>query len=1271
MKMTASFLALACAATLPLASVAHAATSESATTVSAAQSQTILEVSASGKLSEIGAAVLGPDVRLTVRLHGPIAFDVDTANFASLEIYADDAAATLTVSEPTAYDRLTAVSFPKATGAATTFATAAATSAGVATLADTTTDTTPRWIWTPPESPTEDQDTKDWTDPDNWDNPDAASLKQLTGARYPQKQGGWGATGDSASTINAMAWQPIEIAGTAEAPLELTTAAGIEGWNFRLHLSYATLNFTGNVVKFQSSTTPSTAIVLENESVFNLNATNVRFGHWQLYDVDIGDDCKFNVGSDVDETNGSYEFNVDLNSSGLMTLKSWTPQKDVELSFALSFGTRSDVQIIRERPLVTWSGDTCNLDGVAGTVTTTSEGVTPTESSSITSTMSADEVAALPVGSYNIVKSPTAKTISVLYVDYSDSVVAIDATETDALSKSSDVTAETDVVVALEDGETFTLDSPTFGSLTIDNADAAKVKLATTGIDFSKVRFTDPANLTLVLTENGPTSFVPEDLPASCNIEVATPVTLTVDSLADEPYWTVGGSLTIAEGSSLTVALAEGVEVTKPFQLVTVGTVVEGTAIQAGQADDHMKVTLVDHVYWLTGTSTIRPEQTLEGTRSWSELTWVNNDNESAELLQASSVVLTFNGAGTLTIDGAVQVGSLTVNNTSNESVEIVLGESCSLTVANQVMVVAGGVSLPIGTLFDMTTVGETSAPSAPADKPAFVVSAGATATLTGGDPDKSYIRKEPITGGGTVVKSEGISRLDLCGVSGAVPNLEDVTLRIEGGGLKLTTGDVAGSNYAVLKSATVVFAGTDPTLYMYGWACLGGEVTFVSESDTGYSFNNNDVTSFLSLENAEATLVLKRGENATEGVVLPRVVLASGVAARVESGHATINLNGSTSGPINVNGGKLTLEDPVATVPVTVASGATVSVPANAETLALGGITGKGVIEIVPGTQTGVSGFGMTGGAFKGTLCLADGVTKTQSSGSWAIPCDVELNGSSGSLTVGGTYTLSGTGTVTGTLTFSNNAKLDATGGALTATTLSLTGATQVNVLVGSNASAGMTILKHDGATVAEAKKLIVTDADNAYVTTAADNNSFLLGKVNIESLPEGSIALANILEGAQDAAVSAGATSVKLAYGQCGGKTLTAEKAEAGVQLFKNVVTTTTEGTTTTVTVAYDFGISKMAIRDIGETRYVIVGAKVQGAEDATTAADFADGTTVQVSVNGKVKTAEAVTAADVGETAEVGVKWFRLPYADVVGADTGTSSLTVKALPQATTP
>lgn len=67
----------------------------------------------------------------------------------------------------------------------------------------------------------------------------------------------------------------------------------------------------------------------------------------------------------------------------------------------------------------------------------------------------------------------------------------------------------------------------------------------------------------------------------------------------------------------------------------------------------------------------------------------------------------------------------------------------------------------------------------------------------------------------------------------------------------------------------------------------------------------------------------------------------------------------------------------------------------------------------------------------------------------------------------------------------------------------------------------------------------------------------------------------------------------------------------------------------------------------------------------------ADFAETTEVQVLVDGEVTTAEAVEATAVGETAETGVKWFRLPYADVVGADTSTFSFTVKALPLTTTP
>ena len=472
----------------------------------------------------------------------------------------------------------------------------------------------------------------------------------------------------------------------------------------------------------------------------------------------------------------------------------------------------------------------------------------------------------------------------------------------------------------------------------------------------------------------------------------------------------------------------------------------------------------------------------------------MDNSGASANLTEASSLVLTFaadaSEGTTLTIDETLTLGSLAVNNQSANPVSIELGTGGSLTVANQVTVAAGGVSLPIGTLFDMTTVGKTSAPSAPADKPAFVVAAGATATLTGGVSGTSYIRKEPITGGGTVVKSEGISRLDLCGVPGAVPNLEDVTLCIEGGGLKLTTGDVAGNNNAVLKSATVVFAGTNPALYMYGWARLGGEVTFVSESDTGYSFNNNDVTSFLSLDNAEATLVLKRGENATEGVALPRVVLTSGVAARVESGHATINLYG-TSGSISVNGGKLTLEDPVANVPVTVASGATVSVPADAGTLALGDIRGKGVIEIVPGS-TAVSGFGMSDGDFKGTLRIAEGVTK---SGDWTIPCNVELNGTAGAgLTVGNGYTLSGTGAVNGTLTFENGATLDASVGVLTVGGLVQPDTGTVTVKVAENAAVEDAVLKLSSGTADALAAAQFTVAERDTLRVAASGSDYVL---------------------------------------------------------------------------------------------------------------------------------------------------------------------------------
>lgn len=278
--------------------------------------------------------------------------------------------------------------------------------------------------------------------------------------------------------------------------------------------------------------------------------------------------------------------------------------------------------------------------------------------------------------------------------------------------------------------------------------------------------------------------------------------------------------------------------------------------------------------------------------------------------------------------------------------------------------------------------------------------------------------------------------------------------------------------------------------------------------------------------------------------------------------------------------------------------------------------------------------------------------------------------------MTVATDGVLGGAGTVTNVLTIGEGATIDATLGLLTVGNLVLPESGTVTVKVAGTAGAGTVLLKTTSPTIADPQKFVVEGVKNAYVTTSAE--SFVLGTLTASgegvTLPDAATS-PRLAAAVWQAAASSGATTVTFAYGQCDGETLTAEKAEAGVQLFKNVVTTTTEGTTTTVTVAYDFGISKMAIRDIGETRYVIVGAKVQGAEGATTAADFADTTAVQVLVNGTVA-ANVTEVTDEtgmtgGQSSEAGVKWFRLPYADVVGADTGTFSLTVKALPQATTP
>lgn len=223
---------------------------------------------------------------------------------------------------------------------------------------------------------------------------------------------------------------------------------------------------------------------------------------------------------------------------------------------------------------------------------------------------------------------------------------------------------------------------------------------------------------------------------------------------------------------------------------------------------------------------------------------------------------------------------------------------------------------------------------------------------------------------------------------------------------------------------------------------------------------------------------------------------------------------------------------------------------------------------------------------------------------------------------------TLSGTSSIS-TLAFGAETVLDASDSTkiLTATALEMPSDGTVAVTVAENAAAGTVLLKKSAQTTAEeAKKFVVTGVDNAYVTTGTEG--FVLGKVNTENLPAGSTALAGILNEAQADAIANGVTTVALAYGQSGGKTLTAGQAEAGAELFTGITKTTTDETTATVTVAYDFGITGITVSG----NDIVVTAKVQNMEGETNLASFASGTTVKLYKGGQ---ATGATGKIVGGT------------------------------------
>ena len=252
-------------------------------------------------------------------------------------------------------------------------------------------------------------------------------------------------------------------------------------------------------------------------------------------------------------------------------------------------------------------------------------------------------------------------------------------------------------------------------------------------------------------------------------------------------------------------------------------------------------------------------------------------------------------------------------------------------------------------------------------------------------------------------------------------------------------------------------------------------------------------------------------------------------------------------------------------------------------------------------------------------------------------------------SLSVGSGATLSGKGIVQLAMAFAEGATLDASAGAPTVTgavTPPKSGTVSVKapeaghgtVLTASNVEAAKFALE-----TPQARKALVSTGTALVVVQTPEDVDAAAGKAIAQAA-----AKAGVTDVTAVKAVSAADASVAR------------DVAAAG--LFDGVVTVAEDGT---ATVAYDFGIASLALREMEGKSYLVLAAKVQGAEGTT----YAEGTTVEVLMNdAKVTDAVEMSTAPEGATPAAGVKWFRIPYAQDA---TAPLRFKVKATTKTTTP
>ena len=209
---------------------------------------------------------------------------------------------------------------------------------------------------------------------------------------------GQAAPAEVPNTPGSSNWAPLVLEGTQEAPLYVGTTARIEGYTFNLRASYADITIQ-ELNKLQTNT----AITLRNESVLRLGY--LPKGHFEFNHVDVGDGCTLELTTpDVSKCGGTFAFDLNLNTSGKMTMQAWSlGGKSGTVSFTLPL--EAEEKAVQKRQLIGWpEGTTNNLSLAAGTVAVTAPWSASASVTEVNLFAENPEISELSLGAYQVQK---------------------------------------------------------------------------------------------------------------------------------------------------------------------------------------------------------------------------------------------------------------------------------------------------------------------------------------------------------------------------------------------------------------------------------------------------------------------------------------------------------------------------------------------------------------------------------------------------------------------------------------------------------------------------------------------------------------------------------------------------------------------------------------------------------------------------------------------------------------------------------------------------